>query len=246
MDKSLYIAMTGAKQNMIAMGVNANNLANVTTTGFRADFQQARAMPVFGETHPSRVYAMTESPGTDFKSGAMMETGRNLDVAVKGEGFIAVQAPDGSEAYTRAGDLQIDINGVLRTGNGLPVLGNGAPISLPPAETITIGIDGTISIRELGAEAQAVAEVDRIKLVNPEKSNLYKGEDGLVRTRDGVPAVADAGVNVHTGMLESSNVNSVEVLTDIIELSRQFEMHIKMMSNIEENSQATARLLQFS
>ncbi len=246
MDKSLYIAMTGAQQNMLAMGVNANNLANVTTTGFRADFQQARAMPVFGETHPTRVYAMTERPGTDFKSGALQQTGRNLDIAVKGEGFIAVQAPDGSEAYTRAGDLQIDINGVLRTGNGLPVLGNGAPISLPPAETLTIGIDGTVSIRELGAEAQAVAAVDRIKLVKPDPANLYKGEDGLLRTRDGVPAVADAGVQVQAGMLEGSNVNSVEVLTDIIELSRQFEMHVKMMSNIEENSQATARLLQFS
>lgn len=246
MDKSLYIAMTGAQQNMLAMGINANNLANVTTTGFRADFQQARAMPVFGETQPSRVYAMTERPGTDLKSGAMQETGRNLDIAVKGEGFIAVQAPDGSEAYTRAGDLQIDINGMLRTGNGLPVLGNGAPISLPPAETLTIGIDGTVSIRELGAEAQAVAAVDRIKLVRPEQGNLYKGDDGLLRTRDGVPAVADAGVQVQSGMLEGSNVNSVEVLTDIIELSRQFEMHVKMMSNIEENSQATARLLQFS
>ena len=246
MDKSLYISMSGANQNMVAMGIHANNLANVNTTGFRADFQQARAMPVFGETHPTRVYSMTERPGTEFAPGSLVETGRDLDIAVSGDGFIAVQALDGSEAYTRGGNLEVDVNGVLRTGNGLPVLGNGAPISIPPAQNITIGIDGTITIRDLGGSADSLAAIDRIKLVKPEAGALYKGEDGLLRTRDGAELPADASIRVNSGFLEGSNVNAISALTEIIELSRQFEMHIKMMRNAEENSEATARLLQFS
>ncbi len=246
MDKSLYVAMTGASQNMTGMAIHANNLANATTTGFRADYAQARAMPVFGETYPSRVYAMTERPGTRMQTGTLQETGRNLDVAVTGEGWIAVQTPDGAEAYTRAGDLSVDINGVLRNGSGLPVMGNGAPIALPPSQGLNIGIDGTISVRPLGANAREVAEVDRIKLVNPERSNLYKGQDGLMHTRDGKVLEADASVRLESGFLEGSNVNAVETLTEIISLSRQFEMQIKMMQNAEQNSEASARLLQMS
>lgn len=246
MDKSLYIAMTGAVQNTLATAVHANNLANVTTTGFRADFAQARAMPVYGETLPSRAYALTETPATDMKSGTLQETGRNLDVAVSGEGWIAVQAPDGSEAYTRAGDLKIDINGVLRTGTGLPVIGNGAPIALPPIQSVQIGVDGTISVRPLGATAQEVAEIDRIKLVNPDSRQLVKGTDGLMHSRDGAPLPAAAEVRLESGFLESSNVNSVAALTDLISLSRQFEMQIKLMRAAEQNAEASARLLQFS
>ncbi len=244
MDKSLYIAMTGASQNTRATAIHANNLANVSTTGFRADYAQARAMPVFGETHPSRVYAMTERPGTNFHAGSLLETGRDLDISVSNEGWIAVQAPDGSEAYTRSGDLAVDTAGILRTGSGLPVIGNAGPVALPPFESIEIGIDGTISIRELGAGPESVAVVDRIKLVNPDKANIRKGEDGLMRTRDGAPALAEADVRVATGFLESSNVNAIHDLTEIISLSRQFEMQIKLMGNVKENSEVTARLLQ--
>lgn len=246
MDKSLYVAMTGANQNMMATAVHANNLANVATTGFRSDYAQVRAMQVYGETFPSRVYAMTESPATDMKPGSLQKTGRDLDVAINGDGWIAVQSPNGSEAYTRAGDLKIDINGILRTGSGLPVMGNGAPIALPPAQNITIGVDGTVSVRPLGATSQEVAEVDRIKLVNPDKAMLRKGEDGLMHTRDGAPLQADANVRLEAGFLESSNVNAIDALTEIISLSRQFEMQIKMMKTAEQNSEATARLLQLS
>ena len=246
MDKSLYLAMSGAVQNMRATAINANNLANISTTGFRSDFAQARAMQVFGETHPSRVYAMTESPGTNMQTGGMQETGRDLDVAVNGEGWIAVQAPDGSEAYTRAGDLQVDANGMLRTGSGLPVIGDGGPIALPPSQTVTIGLDGTITVRPQGATSSALASVDRIKLVNPDSKDLHKGEDGLMRLDNSEPAVADAGVRLEAGFLEGSNVNAVMALTDLISLSRQFELQIKMMSNIKENSEVSARLLQIS
>ena len=246
MDKSLYIAMTGAKQSMVSNALHANNLANASTTGFKADLAQARAMPVFGETLPSRAYAQVERPTSDLKSGSLIETGRDLDVAVNGDGWIAVQAPDGSEAYTRAGELQVDVNGILRTGSGLPVLGNGAPVALPPASSIEIGNDGTISVRPLGAAANEIAEVDRIKLVRPDDAGLKKGVDGLMRAPDGQPLVADATVRLESGFLESSNVNPVSILTDIIAASRQFEMHVRLMRTAEENDQASARLLQLS
>ncbi|MEL0168161.1 MAG: flagellar basal-body rod protein FlgF [Pseudomonadaceae bacterium] len=246
MDKSLYISMTGASQNAMAQSAHANNLANLTTTGFRRDFEQARSMPVFGDGYATRAYAMTERPGTDLSTGAMLETGRDLDVAVQGEGWIAVQAPDGSEAYTRAGSLNIDAFGMLRTSSGLPVLGNGGPIAIPPAQKVEIGADGTISVRALGEGPAVMAEVDRLKLVNPDPAALEKGPDGLMRTKDGLPQVADGVVQVTTGFLEGSNVNAVEEMTAMLSLARQFELHIKMMRTAEENAQATDRILQMS
>lgn len=150
MDKLLYVAMSGASENAIAQKAHANNLANVSTNGFMRDLEQARSMPVFGEVMPSRAYAMSERPGTDFSAGAMVETGRELDIAVKGDGWIAVQTPDGGEAYTRSSGMNIDALGVLRDGSGLPVMGNGGPIAVPPQQQIEIGADGTISIRSLG------------------------------------------------------------------------------------------------
>ena len=247
MDKSLYIAMSGAIQNARGTEVHANNLANVNTTGFRSDYAQALAMPVLSEDgYASRVYAMTENPGTNFGYGSLVETGRDLDVAVNGGGWLAVQTPDGGEAYTRAGELKVDSFGVLRSGNGLPVMGQGGPIAIPPFDKITLGDDGTLSIQALGSEPGALSQVGRIKLVNPEAGELYKGADGLMRQRNGQPAPADAAVTISPGFLEGSNVNSVEALTELISLSRQFEMHVKMMKTAEENSEASARLLQMS
>lgn len=247
MDKALFIAMSGAKQTMLAQRAHANNLANVKTTGFKEDFTQARSMPVYGEHHPTRAYAMTERPGTNFDSGPLMQTGNNLDIAIKGDGWIAVQAEDGTEAYTRAGDLNIDINGQLRTGKGLPVLGNGGPIVLPPSAKIEIGADGTISVLPLGSDAVGLAQVDRIRLVNPDGGDLEKGEDGLIHLKNGAaPPDFDASIQVEPGFLEGSNVNAVSALTDILSLSRQYELQVKLMSKAEEISQSTARLLQFS
>jgi flagellar basal-body rod protein FlgF len=246
MDKSLFISMTGASQNMKSQTAHANNLANLSTTGFRRDFEQARSMPVFGDGHPTRVYAMSERPGTDLSSGSMIQTGRDLDIAVEGSGWIAVQAPDGNEAYTRAGNLRIDAFGVLRTASGLPVLGNGGPIAVPPAEKIEIGSDGTVSIRALGEAPNVMAEVDRIKLVNPDDKLLRKGEDGLMRVQGELEQPADGAVRVATGFLEGSNVNAVEEMTSMLALSRQFELHVKMMRTAEENSQSTNKILQMS
>ncbi|MFT6029200.1 MAG: flagellar basal-body rod protein FlgF [Oleiphilaceae bacterium] len=247
MDKALFIAMSGAKQTMFAQQAHANNLANVKTTGFKEDFTQARSMPVYGEHHPTRAYAMTERPGTNFDSGPLIQTGNNLDIAVKGDGWIAVQSEDGKEAYTRSGDLNIDINGQLRTGKGLPVLGNGGPIVLPPSSKIEIGSDGTISVLPIGSDAVGLAQIDRIRLVNPDGADLEKAEDGLIHLKDGAaPPVPDGSIQVEPGFLEGSNVNAVSALTDILSLSRQYELQVKLMSKAEELSQSTARLLQFS
>lgn len=245
MDKALYVAMTGAKNNMMAQVNHSNNLANVNTAGFKADLAQARSMPVyFGEGLPTRAYAMVESPATDFSHGALMETGRELDIAIEREGFIAVQAPDGQEAYTRAGSLYVDSVGILRTGNNLPVMGNGGPIAIPAAEKIDIAIDGTITVVPLGEGAEAVAQIDRIKLVNPPLDTIKKSEDGLIRVPGAEEEVpADASVRLVSGFLEGSNVNAVNELTSILSLSRQYEMQVKIMQTVKENSEASSRLL---
>ena len=246
MDKMLYVSMTGAHQNSLAQRAHANNLANISPTGFRRDFEQARAMPIFGDSYPSRVYAMSERPGTDFTPGSLQETGRDLDVAIGGQGWLAVQAADGGEAYVRTASLNVDALGVLRTGNGLPVMGNAGPIAVPPEQKIEIGQDGTISIRALGEAPNVLAEVDRLKLVNPDLKQMEKGADGLIRFKGQGQVQADATVQVTSGFLESSNVNAVEEMTAILSLPRQFELQVKMMRTAEENSTAMARVLQMT
>ncbi|HUL10798.1 MAG TPA: flagellar basal-body rod protein FlgF [Methylococcaceae bacterium] len=244
MDRSLYIAMSGAKQIMLAQASNSNNLANVNTTAFRADLEQFRSQPVFGPGYPSRVYAMTERPGVDLSTGSLETTGRDLDVAINGEGWIAVQAKDGSEAYTRAGDLHITEQGQLLTGTGLPVIGNAGPIAVPPAQKVEIGADGTISIIPQGGNGTALAVVDQIKLVKPAKDELQKGEDGLMRLADGRQAELSAETKLTTGALETSNVSAVEEMVQMIELQRQYEMQIKMMKTVEDIGASSARIMQ--
>jgi len=243
MDRMLYIAMTGARQTMLSQAVNTNNLANATTTGFRADLATAVSLPLYGPGQASRVYGMTEGNGVDLTPGSLQRTGRELDVAVKGDGWIAVQAPDGGEAYTRAGDLHVNSFGILTTGAGHPVIGNGGPIAIPPNAKLDIGADGTISIRPLGQGVKALAIVDRIKLVKLPPDQVVKGDDGLVRLKGGGKAQADASVTLVSGALESSNVNAVESMIRLIELARQYETQIKMMKTAEENDRAAAGLL---
>jgi flagellar basal-body rod protein FlgF len=247
MDKALYIAMTGARHNMLAQTAHSNNLANLNTTGFRADLEQARSMPVYyGAGQPTRAYSLTEAPTSDFQQGAMISTGSDLDVAVSGSGFIAVQAPDGTEAYTRAGSLSIDVNGILRNDSGLAVIGNAGPIALPPFEKLEIGGDGTLSLVALGQGPETLVETNRIKLVNPAPQNLEKGEDGLFRQRDGLNAPAAVEVRLESGFIEGSNVNAIHEFTNILSLSRQYEMQVKLMKDIEQNSESSAQLLRMS
>lgn len=246
MDKMLYLAMSGASQNTLAQRAHANNLANLSTSGFRRDFEQARSMPLFGDGYPARVYAMSERPATDFTPGTLQETGNELDVAIEGQGWLAVQAPDGSEAYVRTASMKIDALGMLRTGSGLPVLGNAGPIAVPPQQQIEIGQDGTISIRSLGEAPNVVAQVDRIKMVNPDPKSLVKGEDGMIRLKEPATQQADANVRLTSGFLESSNVNAVAEMTSMLALARQFELHVKMMRTAEDNASAVARVMQLS
>ncbi len=246
MDRMIYLAMNGAKQVMVAQSANAHNLANVNTAGFRADLNHFRAMAQFGDGQPSRVWSMSERPGVDLSFGSMQQTGRELDVAVAGHGWLAVQAPDGSEAYTRAGDLRVTSEGLLTTGAGYPVLGSGGPIALPQAEKIEIGADGTVSIRPVGQAATTLTEVDRIKLVDPPAAELEKLGDGLLRLRGGATAEPSAEVRLSSGVVESSNVNSVDALVNMIELARRFEMQVKLMKEAEDNDAASASLMRIT
>ncbi len=246
MDRALYVAMNGAKQVQLHQATNTNNLANASTTGFRADFDAINSLPVQGPGYESRIYSQDERSGINFSSGALQQTGRELDIAVSGNGFIEIQAPDGSSAYTRAGDLHTTSAGLLQTGAGHPVMGNDGPIALPPFEKLEIGADGTISILPVGQEATTLATIDRIKLVNAGSEDLVKGEDGLLRAVPDASIEADASVTVTSGVLESSNVNTVAELLDMISLTRNFEMHIKMMQAIEENDSATTQLLRIN
>ncbi|MBP3863975.1 MULTISPECIES: flagellar basal body rod protein FlgF [Pseudomonas] len=246
MDKYLYVAMTGASQNALAQKAHANNLANISTNGFQRDLEQARSMPVFGDSFPARAFALTERPATDFSQGALVETGRDLDVAVSGDGWLAVQAPDGSEAYVRTASMNVDALGILRAGNGMPIMGNGGPIAVPPQQQIEVGEDGTISIRAQGEGPRVMAQVDRIKLVQPDLKTMSKGLDGLIHTNDGQPAPADANVRVTSGFLQASNVNAVDEMTSVLALSKQFELHIKMMNTAKEDDQAMTRVLSIS
>ncbi|GAB1258130.1 flagellar basal body rod protein FlgF [Aurantivibrio plasticivorans] len=247
MDRALYIGMTAAKHNMLAQDVHANNLANVNTQGFKADFAQARSMGVYyGDGFPSRAFALTESPAIDFSQGTAISTERDLDISLENRGFIAVQQEDGSEAYTRNGRLFVDTAGIVRTGSGLPVLGDGGPITLPEFDQIELAVDGTISVVIRGESPDAMAAVNRIKLVDPDPQQLVKNDMGLLELKDGGEVDADVDVRILRGFLESSNVNPVGELTDILALSRQYEMSIKLMQTIDENSQASARLLQIT
>ena len=247
MDRMLYLAMSTAKQTMHAQAANANNLANVSTNGFRADLEQFRSMPVFGDGMPSRVYAMAERHAIDFTQGPINMTGRELDIAIQGEGWIAVQANNGAEAYTRAGNLHVDDTGLLVTSSGHIVLGDGdVPIIIPPSEKMEIGVDGTISVRPLGQDANLMAEIGRIKLVNPVPTDLTKGEDGLIHLFDGEIAAPDADVRIVSGALEGSNVNVVEAMVKMIELQRHFELQLKMMDTAKENAQVADKMLSVS
>jgi flagellar basal-body rod protein FlgF len=243
MDRMLYVAMTGARQMLNAQAMVSHNLANANTTGFRADLESVRAMPVYGAGLPTRAFAMTERSAVDHTPGSIEQTGNPLDFAVDGDGYFAVLAPDGTEAYTRNGDFQVSVNGLLTTRTGLPVLGEGGPITLPVSEQVVVARDGTISVRPLGQQANALAQVDRIKLVRPEPGELDKSEDGLFRLPEGRAAPPDAAVHVVQGALESSNVNSVDQLIDLMNYQRQYDLAVTAMKSASDIESASSQMM---
>lgn len=243
MNQVLYAAMSGARQIERAQAVHSNNLANASTTGFRADLLSFASLPLTADGKTGQIYSQAQSGGVDFSSGMIRTTGAELDIAINGNGFIAVQDKNGKEAYTRAGDLRISSAGILETGAGHAVLGNGGPIAIPPAEKLEIGADGTLSIRPLGQAASTLAVLDRIKLVNPAPQTLEKGADGLLRVRGKTALDPDAAVKIIPGSLESSNVNAVQAMVEMIALAREFEMQVKLMNTAKENDVSATQLL---
>src|SRR3954469_23735377 len=228
MDRLIYLAMTGAQQLLQQQAVTAHNLANASTTGYKAETQAFRVAPVVGPGLPTRAYAVDTTTGADLSAGPIQATGRDLDVAIEGPGFFSVEAKDGTEAYTRAGSFDVSPDGELLTRTGLTVLGEGGPIIVPPDSKVQIGRDGTVSATTPGQSA-SINVIGRLKLVNPAPSDVQKGADGLFRQRSGQPADPDDAVTVSGGALESSNVNAVSAMVDMITLARNFEMQMKML-----------------
>ncbi|RKP44392.1 flagellar basal-body rod protein FlgF [Trinickia fusca] len=252
MDRLIYTAMTGAAQALEQQAVVANNLANASTTGFRAQLATFRSAPMgFGDgttinNDTTRTFVLSSTPRADLTPGPISQTGNPLDVAIQGPGWLSVQTADGNEAYTRAGNLHVDENSQLVTATNQPVLGNGGPISVPPGAEVTIGKDGTVSALTPGDPPTAIVVLDQLKLVNPESNTMVRGDDGLFRTADGQPADADQTVAVASGALEGSNVNSVAAMVSMITNARQFQMQTKLLETANQNEQSANQLLQFS
>lgn len=237
----IYLSMAGAKATMQRQDVLAHNLANTSTTGFRAELSAFRAVPVNGDGASTRVYALESTPGYDATPGVVSSTGRNLDVAMRGNAWLAVQGLDGTEAYTRGGSLDVTADGTLVTTGGLTVLGDGGPIQVPPNSEVSIGADGTVSAKVANGRNTPVG---RLKLVTPDQP-LQRGTDGLFRGADG-DLSADATARLQDGALEGSNVSPVETMVSMIAAARQFEAQMRMLQTAEGNEKAAAQLLSAS
>ena len=238
MDRVIYLAMAGAKATLQRQDVLANNLANASTTGFRAEMTAFRAVPVLGDGASTRVYAIESTPGYSAEPGPVAATGRNMDVAMKGQAWLAVQGRDGTEAYTRNGSLDVNSEGLLVSRSGLPVLGDGGPITVPANGQVLIGADGTVTATVGTGRPQGIG---KLKLVTPE-APLLRGEDGLFRGADG-DLPADATARLQDGALEGSNVSPVESMVAMISAARQFEQQMKMLQTAQEREQSASKLL---
>jgi flagellar basal-body rod protein FlgF len=242
MDRMVYVAMSGAKHTLEQQAVVSHNLANVSTNGYRAAASAFRAVPVQGEGLLTRSFVVATTSGANFAPGPLQGTGRDLDVAVQGPGWIAVQLPGGGEAYTRNGSLQISPNGLLQTRNGLNVVGAAGPISIPPDASVSIAKDGSVSA-QAAAPSKAADVVGQIKLVNPDEKLLVRGEDGLFRLPAGMRAEPDPKVALASGSLEGSNVNVVDEMISMISLARQFDLQIQLLTNAEKNANQATQIL---
>lgn len=246
MDKALYTAMTGASALMRAQSAVAHNLANVSSTAFKAQLVHTESFKIPGDGLPTRIAVRDAKIGFDATPGALQNTGNELDVALNEGVWLAVLDNAGQEAYTRAGQLQIGGNGQLTTASGYPVLGPNGPVTVPPREKLLIGADGGISIVPEGQTPQTLAEVGRLKLVVPEQRLLERSPDGLFRQTGGEPPAPAVGAALTSGALEGSNVHAAGELVKMIELQRQFEAQVKIMKTSEENARLSATLMRLS
>jgi flagellar basal-body rod protein FlgF len=245
MDPILYNAASGGRIGFKRQEIIANNLANVNTPGFKADMYQAQT--IYANTDGSNTgpsFTVQNPSAIDFSPGEMTTTGRNLDVAIEGNGWFAVSNSQGKEGYTKAGSLRLDVNGQLTTATGHPVIGNGGPISIPPSQSINIGADGTITVVPLGGDPKSAAVIDRIKVVTLDKNNIVRGSDGLFQLKQGGTATpADANVKVVSGAIEGSNVNPIDQMIEMITSGREYDAHMKVMTTIEDNFLKLAQVL---
>lgn len=246
MDRLIYIAMTGAKHTLERQATVANNMANASTIGFKGQVAVFRAVPVIGEGAGTRTFVVDTTMAADLRPGALTPTGRMLDVAVNGKGWIAVRGRDGREAYTRAGDLQLTATGLLQTRDGLDIVGDAGSIVAPPGSEVSIGGDGTVSVATTAATPDAVGAIGRIKLVNPPESELERGDDGLFRLSSGVPAPADPSVQLVAGTLERSNVSMVEALVELISQARHYETQLKLIQTADSDARSWSQILNMS
>ncbi|WLI77027.1 flagellar basal body rod protein FlgF [Kosakonia sp. H02] len=248
MDHAIYTAMGAASQTLNQQAVTASNLANASTPGFRAQLNALRAVPVEGLSLPTRTLVVASTPGADMTPGQLDYTSRPLDVALQQDGWLAVQTADGSEGYTRNGNIQVTPTGQL-TIQGHPVIGEGGPIAVPEGAQVTIAADGTISALNPGDAANTIAPVGRLKLVKADAREVVRGDDGLFRLSQtaqatrGATLQADPSIRVQSGVLEGSNVKPVEAMTDMIASARRFEMQMKVISSVDDNAQRANQLL---
>lgn len=243
MDRLVNTALTAMRGAMARQNVVANNLANVSTSGFRAEIANASTRWIDGQTFRTRAQSAEQVLGANMTQGPVSSTGNPLDIAINGDALLAVQAPDGSEAYTRRGDLQVTDSGLLTTGDGLPVIGNGGPITLPPADQVTIATNGIISIVPRGSDASQPQEIDQLKLASPVGSQIAKGSDSLFHEVNGGILPTDPYAIITPSALEGSNVNASDMLVQMIEASRAWETQIKMIDTAKQIDDGGASLM---
>jgi flagellar basal-body rod protein FlgF len=244
MDRLVYTALSGLRSQMAAQATIANNIANASTTGYRADRVSFDRMVLQGGSgFDTRQLAAEEVKDFDRRAGAIVQTARPLDVAVTTDSWIAVQAVDGSEAYTRRGDLSVAPSGVLETGDGFPVMGSGGPITVPPHQSIAVAADGTVSIVPQGGDPTQPQVIDRIKLASAEGSQTAKGLDNLLHVKGGGALPADLEAKVQAGALEQSNVNLTQALVDMIENQRSYEVQANLLKEAKTMDESAASLM---
>lgn len=244
MDRLIYTAMSGASTALDQHATTTHNLANVSTTGFRAQLDALKAAPSPAPLKKSVTQVMDAVQRTDFSSGPIRQTGRDLDVAIQGAGWFVVQSNDGSEALTRGGALTISSNGILQTQSGLNVMGDSGPVAIPPeASQISISKDGTISFVNGSTSPALSVVVGQLRLANPPLADLERGQDGLFRLKSGQPLVAAPEVTLASGALEGSNVNVVDAMVKMIALGRQFDMNLQLLKNAESNETKASQVL---
>jgi len=243
MDKLVYTAATGLKAHLASQAAIANNMANASTIGFRADRVVFDRLSLKGSPLETREPTSADVLDADRATGAIQQTGRSLDVAMTGDSWLAVQSPDGKEAYTRRGDLQVAASGVLQTGDGFPVIGSGGPITVPPAQSISISADGTVSIVPMGGDARNPEVLDQLKLTNPKGTTTVKGLDNLLYVKGGGTLPQDMDAKVESGALEGSNVNMTQALVDMIENQRSYEVQANLMKSAKDMDESAASVM---